>query len=290
MKGIVLAGGSGTRLHPVTHGVSKQLLPVYDKPAIYYPISVLMLSGIRDILIISTPRDLPLIKNLLGDGKTIGVHFSYQEQARPEGIAQAFILGESFIKQDKVALVLGDNFFFGNSLPTNLMAAAGLQSGAEVFAHHVSDPQNYGVLEMDSKKNAIGIEEKPKNPKSNWVITGLYFYDNSVVEISKGLKPSARGELEITDVNKIFLEQRKLKVNFLGRGIAWLDTGTPDSLIETSQFVQAIEKRQGFKIGCLEEIALSKGFISQEQFAQIADNYSRCPYGDYLRAVLRSTL
>lgn len=285
MRGIVLAGGSGSRLHPLTLGVSKQLLPVYDKPAIFYPISVLMLAGIREILIISTPRDLPLIQNLLGDGSRLGVHFEYKVQQSPRGIAEAFLVGESFIAGHEVALILGDNFFFGNSLQNGLNEGAKLKSGALVFAHHVTEPQNFGVIEIDAQKNPIGIEEKPLKPKSNWVVTGLYFYDRNVLGIAKALKPSSRGELEITDINKVYLDGKQLKVNFLGRGIAWLDAGTPDSLLETSQFVQTIEKRQGFKIACLEEIALVRNFITADQFSTLAKNYSKCVYGDYLRSI-----
>lgn len=288
MKGIVLAGGSGTRLHPLTQGVSKQLLPIYDKPAIYYPISILMLSGIREILIISTPRDLPIIEKLMGDGSQFGVEFTYQIQNEPKGIAEAFLLNPTFTKNSKLALILGDNFFFGNSLQANLAEAANIQSGAEIFAHHVTDPHKFGVLEFNSENRIVGIEEKPSQPKSNWVVTGLYFYDQQVTDLAKTLKPSMRGELEITDLNKIYLEKNQLKVNFLGRGIAWLDAGTPDSLLDTSQFVQTIEKRQGFKIGCLEEIALLKKFISKDKFAEIAASYSRCAYGDYLRMMVDS--
>lgn len=285
MRGIVLAGGSGSRLHPLTLGVSKQLLPVYDKPAIYYPISVLMLAGIREILIISTPRDLPLIQNLMGDGSRLGVHFEYRVQQAPKGIAEAFLVGESFIAGHEVALILGDNFFFGNSLQANLAEAARIKNGAQVFAHHVTDPQNFGVLEFDSNKKAIGIEEKPEKPRSNWVATGLYFYDRQVLQIAKSVKPSSRGELEITDVNRVYLEKNQLNVSFLGRGVAWLDAGTPDSLLDASQFVQTIEKRQGFKIACLEEIALLKNFITPAQFSALAKTYSKCLYGDYLRSI-----
>lgn len=285
MKGIVLAGGSGTRLQPITAGVSKQLLPIYDKPAIYYPISVLMLAGIRELLIISTPRDLPLIRNLLGDGSNLGVNFHYQVQPEPKGIAQAFLVGEKFIGSKEVALILGDNFFFGNSLHDSLNEAAKIKEGAHLFAHHVTDPQNFGVLELDARKKIVSIEEKPLKPKSNWVATGLYFYDREVVEVAKSLKPSSRGELEITDVNRVYLKNRTLKVSFLGRGVAWLDAGNPDSLLDTSHFVQTIEKRQGFKIACLEEIALTMNFISPQQFLAIAHHYPRCLYGDYLRTI-----
>lgn len=285
MKGIILAGGNGTRLHPLTKGVSKQLLPIYDKPAIYYPLSVMMLAGIQDILIISSPRDLPLIRNLLGDGKSIGIDLNYCVQEKPEGIAQSFILGENFIGTSPVCLILGDNFFFGNSMQAYLAEARSLSSGAHVFAQHVSDPQSFGVLEFDREWKVVGIEEKPIQPKSNWVVTGLYFYDNQVVKYAKSLTPSKRGELEITDINKIYLQKSQLKVTRMGRGIAWLDSGTPDSLLDTSQFVQAIEKRQGFKIACLEEIALLKNFITKAQFKNLAAEYGKCSYGDYLRSL-----
>lgn len=286
MKGIVLAGGSGTRLLPLTNGVSKQLLPVYDKPAIYYPISVLMLAGIREIMIISSPRDLPLIKNLMGDGKNLGVQFSYCVQQEPKGIAQAFTLCESFIGSDPVCLILGDNFFFGSAMQNFLAEASLTKSGAHVFAHTVTDPKSFGVLEFGENWKPLKIVEKPENPRSNWVLTGLYFYDNEVVKHTKALKPSARGELEITDINQIYLKQGSLKVTRMGRGIAWLDAGTPDSLLDASQFVQAIEKRQGFKIACLEEIALFKKFITHDQFTKIANGYGKCGYGDYLRGLL----
>ncbi len=283
MKGIVLAGGNGTRLHPLTYAISKQLLPVYDKPAIYYPISVLMLAGIREILIISTPRDIPLIKNLLGDGSQFGVEFEYQEQTEPRGIAEAFLIGEKFINHQPVSLILGDNFFYGSALQDSLKKASQIQKGARVFAHHVLDPEKFGVVELDKNMKPLKFEEKPKQPKSNWVVTGLYFYDSQVVEYTKSLKPSTRGELEITDLNKIYLEKNELEVSLLGRGIAWLDTGSADSLLETSQFVQTIELRQGFKIACLEEVALNKGFINKAQFVKIAEQFSKSVYGDYLR-------
>lgn len=287
MKGIVLAGGSGTRLYPNTLAVSKQLLPVYDKPVIYYPISVLMLAGIREILIISTPRDLPMIRVLLGDGSQLGVSFSYVEQAKPEGIAQAFVLGESFIGSSNVCLILGDNLFYGDRLSQLVESAAQLRDGALVFAYHVTDPERYGVVEFDRDFNALSIEEKPKQPKSNWAVTGLYFYDNDVVRIAKGLKPSARGELEITDVNKSYLASGKLKVEAFGRGMAWLDTGTESALLDSANFVATIERRQGLKIACLEEIALNKGFITKDQLARsLQENrIPRSAYGDYVRRI-----
>jgi glucose-1-phosphate thymidylyltransferase len=287
MKGIVLAGGAGTRLYPLTRAVSKQLLPVYDKPVIYYPLSLLMLAGIRDILIISTPHDLPLIERLLGDGSAWGLTLRYVAQPKPEGIAQAFLLGADFIGNDPVCLVLGDNLFFGHELQHLLMDSASLTEGARVFAYHVHDPERYGVVEFDSQFRALTIEEKPKQPRSNWAVTGLYFYDRQVVEIARNLKPSARGELEITDVNKVYLAQRQLTVTPLGRGVAWLDTGTHDSLLTASQFVQTLELRQGLKIACLEEIALLKGFIAPPQFTQLQAQYGSSPYGEYLKRVLR---
>ena len=286
MKGIVLAGGSGTRLYPLTRAVSKQLLPIYDKPVIYYPLSLLMLAGIREVLLISTPQDLPLIEKLLGDGKQLGMKLSYVVQPKPEGIAQAFVLGADFIGKDPVCLVLGDNLFFGHELQELLMESAQLTKGASVFAYHVHDPERYGVVEFDKSFKALSIEEKPKQPRSRWAVTGLYFYDNHVVEISKNLKPSARGELEITDVNKHYLSKGELSVQTLGRGVAWLDTGTPESLLIASQFVQTLEMRQGLKIACLEEIALTKGFIDESQFAKLAEGFSNNPYGAYMRQVL----
>lgn len=286
MKGIVLAGGSGTRLAPMTHSVSKQILPVYDKPMIYYPVSTLMQAGIRDILIISTPRDLPMIEQLLGDGQHFGVNFSYEEQAEPNGIAQAFIIGEKFIGDDAVCLILGDNIFHLPNIGKSLTESASLTDGAIVFAYHVSDPERYGVVEFDKTGTAISIEEKPKMPRSNWAVTGLYFYDNDVVNVAKSLKPSARGELEITDVNNVYLKRKKLQVQLFGRGSAWLDTGTPDSLLDAAQFVYTLEKRQGQKIACLEEISLRKGYITEAQFEELALKF-KSDYGLYMREVLR---
>jgi glucose-1-phosphate thymidylyltransferase len=286
MKGIVLAGGSGTRLHPLTRAVSKQLLPVYDKPAIYYPLSLLMLAGVRDALVISTPRDLPVINRLLGDGSQLGLSLSYAHQPRPDGIARAFLIGEEHIAGQPVCLVLGDNLFFGHDLPALLTEAAALTDGARVFAYHVRDPERYGVVELDDSRRAVSLEEKPKRPRSNWAVTGLYFYDAGVVDIARGLRPSARGELEITDVNRAYLEGGRLAVTPLGRGFAWLDTGTPDALLEAGQFVQTLEARQGLKIACLEEIALSKGFIGPARFEELARAAGPGSYGQYLRRVL----
>jgi glucose-1-phosphate thymidylyltransferase len=292
MKGIVLAGGMGTRLAPVTNIISKQVLPVYDKPMIYYPLSILMLAGIKDILIISTPRDLPMIRQLLGNGKAFGLRLAYAEQAKPEGIAQAFIIGQDFIGRDPVCLVLGDNIFYGGGLAQTLekCAASVRENTATVFAYRVSDPERYGVVEFDSTGKAIGIEEKPRAPRSSWAVTGLYFYGAGVVERAKALKPSARGELEITDLNRAYLNQGSLRVESLGRGYAWLDTGTPDSLLAASHFVQMIEKRQGLKLACLEEISYVNGFIGPEELAELADSYGSSAYGKYLRETLIHTV
>lgn len=286
MKGIILAGGSGTRLHPLTLAMSKQLMPVYDKPMIYYPLSVLMMAGMRDILIISTPHDLPNFRKLLGDGASLGCNFSYQVQEVPNGLAQAFVLGAPFIGNDKAALVLGDNIFYGSRMG-RLLQENNDPDGAVVFAYHVSDPERYGVVEFDENMRAISIEEKPKQPKSNYAVPGLYFYDNDVVQIAKDLKPSARGEYEITDVNKHYLEAGKLKVGVLDRGTAWLDTGTFASLMQAGQFVQVIEERQGLKIGCIEEIAWNMGFINDEQLEKLATPLVKSGYGQYLLNLLK---
>lgn len=287
MKGIILAGGSGTRLYPLTKAVSKQILPIYDKPMIYYPLSVLMLSGIREILIISTPRDIDVFKELLGDGSQLGISLTYKIQPSPDGLAQAFILGEDFIGNDSASLILGDNIFYGYGLPKILEKTVEFNQGATVFGYYVNDPERYGVVEFDQNQNVIGLEEKPTQPKSNYAVTGLYFYDNTVIEKAKSLKPSARGELEITDLNKLYLEEGRLKTELLGRGMAWLDTGTHESLIQASNFIASIEQRQGLKVSCIEEIAFRKGYISDHELALLAEPLKKNQYGQYLLKILQ---
>lgn len=284
MKGIILSGGKATRLYPITKGVCKQMLPVYDKPMIYYPLSVLMLAGIRDILVISTPKDTPRFKDLLGDGRDLGINLSYEVQDEPRGIAHSFIVGEKFIGSDKVSLILGDNIFYGGDLVELLSEAACLKEGAVTFGYYIKDPQRYGVIDFDDKCNVISIEEKPEKPKSNYAVCGLYFYDNDVVSVAKKLKPSGRGELEITDVNNAYLKRGKLKVTLLGRGYAWLDTGTYNSLIDASIFIKTVEERQGLKIGCIEEVAYRKGYINKKQLQEISKNINT-EYGEYLKRV-----
>jgi glucose-1-phosphate thymidylyltransferase len=288
MKGIILAGGAGTRLYPLTKSISKQIIPIYDKPMIYYPLSVLMLAGIRDILIISTPEEIHLYENLLGDGKDLGIQLSYEVQPSPDGLAQAFIIGEKFIGDDNVCMILGDNIYYGYNFSSILNNAAQLDDGAIVFGYYVNDPQRYGVVDFDEKGKVLSLEEKPTEPKSNYAVTGLYFYSNDVVEKAKSLKPSARGELEITDLNKLYLNEQRLKVELLGRGMAWLDTGTHDSLLQASNFISTIEKRQGLKIACIEEIAYNMGYISQDQLLALGEKLHKNQYGQYLIKLAKS--
>ena len=287
LKGIVLAGGSGTRLHPVTLGISKQLLPVYDKPMVYYPLSTLMLAGIRDILVISTPQDLPMFRRLLGDGSRWGISLSFAEQPRPEGLAQAFVIGRRFIGNERAALVLGDNIFYGHGLPEQLRAASERSTGATVFAYRVRDPERYGVVSFDAQGRALEIEEKPRQPKSHFAVTGLYFYDNDVLDIAAELRPSARAELEITDVNRVYLQQQRLHVELLGRGVAWLDTGTHESLLQAAMFIEALESRQGLKVACPEEIAFRCGYIDRAQLEKLAAPLAKSGYGTYLLEIAR---
>jgi glucose-1-phosphate thymidylyltransferase len=290
MKGIILAGGSGTRLYPITSSISKQMLPVYDKPMIYYPLSVLMLAGIRDILIISTPRDLPGFRNLLGDGHSIGLSFSYKEQPSPDGLAQAFILGEEFIGNDTVCMILGDNIFYGHGFGEALLRTSEIKKGACVFGYYVNDPERYGVVEFDSNRKVISLEEKPKNPKSNYAVTGLYFYDNTVVSKAKSLKPSPRGELEITDLNRLYLNEGTLEIKLMGRGMAWLDTGTYESLLQAANFIATLEQRQGLKASCIEEIAYKRGFIDRDQLIALAEPVKNSQYGKYLLRIAREEI